>query len=129
MENLELAAPTIWNDASNPLSQSPPADNAGPPTVVGGAPLPPALVEISFWALEREEWKQSDRLQVDPSDPSPVERIARKYSWKNYSLYDRNLQSLSPTQCYRAATVDGNNAMSLISEHEEQSLAVRFMKF
>lgn len=51
VENLELVAPTIRNDASNPLSQSPPADNAGPPTTVG-APLPPALVEISFWAFE-----------------------------------------------------------------------------
>lgn len=122
VENLELVAPTIRNNASNPLSQSPPADNAGPPTTVV-APLPPALVEISFWAFEREEWKQSDRLRVDPSDPSPVERTARKYSWKDYSLYDRNLQSISPAQCYRAATVDGNNAIFLISESEEQRLA------
>lgn len=70
------------------------------------APQPPAFVEISFWSYKREEWKRSDSLRVDPSDPSPVERIARKYSWKNYSLYDRDLQSLSPAQCYRAATVD-----------------------
>lgn len=61
MENLELVAPTIQNDSSNPLSQSPPADNAGPPTMVE-TPLPPVLVEISFWAFEREEWKQSDRV-------------------------------------------------------------------
>lgn len=26
-------------------------------------------------------------------------------------------------QCYRAATVDGNNAIFLISEHDEQKLA------
>lgn len=123
VENPELVvAPTIRNDASNQLSQSPPAHNAGPPTKVG-APLPLALVEISFWAFEREEWKQSDCLRVDPSDPSPVERTARKYSWKDYSLYDRNLQSISPSQCYRAATVDGNNAIFLISESEEQKLA------
>ena len=33
------------------------------------------------------------------------------------------MQSLSPAQCYRAATVDGNNAIFLISEHDEQQLA------
>lgn len=123
VEKLELVvAPTIQNDASNPLSQSPSADNAGPPTIVG-APLPPALVEISFWAFEQEEWKQSDCLRVDPSNPSPVEQTARKYSWKDYSLYDRNLQSISPSQCYRAATVNSNNSIFLISESEEQKLA------
>ncbi|PYH60299.1 uncharacterized protein BO96DRAFT_497933 [Aspergillus niger CBS 101883] len=122
VENLEHVAPTTQDDASHPLGQGPPADDAGPPAPVE-APKPPAFVEICFWRFEREEWKRSDRLRVDPSDPSPVERIARKYSWKNYSLYDRNLQSLSPAQCYRAATVDGNNAIFLISEHEEQRLA------
>lgn len=98
----------------NSSIQSPPATTEAPP--------PQELIEISFWSFEREEWRQSDRLQVDPSDPSPVERIARKYSRKNYSLYDKNLQSLSPAQCYRAATIDGNNAIFLISEHEEQRL-------
>ena len=122
MENFEHGAPTIRNNASDSLSQGQPSDNAGPPTTVGAA-LTPALVEISFWTFEREEWKQSDCLRVDPSDPSPVERTARKYSWKDYSLYDRNLQSISPSQCYRAATVDGNNAIFLISESEEQKLA------
>ncbi|CAK40083.1 hypothetical protein M747DRAFT_290932 [Aspergillus niger ATCC 13496] len=122
VENLEHVAPTTHDDASHPLGQGPPADDAGPPAPVE-APQPPAFVEVCFWRFEREEWKRSDRLRVDPSDPSPVERIARKYSSKNYSLYDRNLQSLSPAQCYRAATVDGNNAIFLISEHEEQRLA------
>jgi hypothetical protein len=60
---------------------------------------------------------------VDPSDPSLVERVAKKYTRKNYSLYDLQLQSLSPAQCYRAATSDGNNAVFLISEDEEKKLA------
>ncbi|RMJ21831.1 hypothetical protein PHISP_07297 [Aspergillus sp. HF37] len=122
VKNPELTASSTRDDAGNPLNQRPSAD-AEPPMPADAPPLPPALVEISFWSFERDEWKQSDRLRVDPSDPSPVERIARKYSWKNYSLYDRNLQSLSPAQCYRAATVDGNNAIFLISEHDEQKLA------
>lgn len=127
-ENLEHVALTTRHGASNPESQNPPADDTGQPTMVEASP--PTLVEISFWTFEQEEWKQSDRLRVDPSDPSPVERVARKYTWKNYSLYDLNLQSLSPAQCYRAATVDGNNAIFLVSEHEERKLAAegRFVK-
>lgn len=55
-------------------------------------------------------------------DSSPVERLARKYTWKGYSLYDLRLQSPRPTQCFRAATTDGRNAIFMISEHEEQQL-------
>ncbi|KAL6229549.1 hypothetical protein BDW75DRAFT_249578 [Aspergillus navahoensis] len=83
----------------------------------------PPYVEITIWIYERDDWRLSDRLQVDPSDPSPVERVAKKYSWKDYSLYDKNMQSLSPVQCYRAATIDGNNAIFIISKHEEEKLA------
>jgi hypothetical protein len=79
-------------------------------------------VEIHFWTFEREQWKQCDRLLVNPSDPSPLERLARKYTWKGYSLYDLRLQSLRPTQCFRAAITDGRNAIFMISEHEEQQL-------
>jgi hypothetical protein len=43
--------------------------------------------------------------------------------WKKFSLYNQNMQSLRPDQCYRAATVDGNNAIFLISEDEEKRLA------
>lgn len=60
---------------------------------------------------------------MDPSDASPVERVARKYLWKGYSLYDRNLQSLGAAQCFHAATVDGNNAVFVISEADEKKLA------
>jgi hypothetical protein len=61
--------------------------------------LPPGQVEISFWTYERGAWRHSDCFRVDPTDPSPVERAARKYTWKHYLLYDRNLQSLRPSQC------------------------------
>ncbi|KAL5335663.1 hypothetical protein BJX70DRAFT_374791 [Aspergillus crustosus] len=94
-------------------------------TRVASLLLPPGQVEISFWTFEREEWRQSDHFQVDPLDPSPVERLARKYTWKNYSPYDQNLQSLSPAQCYRAATIDGSNTIFVISEYEEKKLAAK----
>ncbi|KAF9883530.1 hypothetical protein FE257_003363 [Aspergillus nanangensis] len=88
----------------------------------GEASLSSGCVGISFWSFEREEWNLSDYLEVDPADPSPVERVAKKYTRKDYSLYDKNLQSLSPAQCYRAATTDNDNSIFIISDHEEQKL-------
>jgi hypothetical protein len=80
-------------------------------------------IEIQLWSLERGEWRRSDRLRIDPSDPSLMERVAQKYLWKNYSLYDKDLHNLRPAQCYRAATADGSNALFVVSEHEEKKLA------
>ncbi|KAJ5569191.1 hypothetical protein N7450_011677 [Penicillium hetheringtonii] len=80
-------------------------------------------VGIRFWSLERGEWNQSDCLLIDRSDPSPVERVARKYSCNGYSLYDVHLHSLRPDHCHRAATADGSNAIFVISAHEENQLA------
>jgi hypothetical protein len=51
-----------------------------------------------------------------------LERLARKYTWKGYSLYDLRLRSLRPAQCFRAATIDGRNAIFMISEQEEREL-------
>jgi hypothetical protein len=42
--------------------------------------------------------------------------------WKEYSLYDLKLQSLSPAECFHAATADGNNWILVISENEERKL-------
>jgi hypothetical protein len=117
-----LVASTPRGAASDADSQSPRADDDRSTRPALVLP-PPAQVAISFWTFEREQWRQTNRIQVDPSDPAPVERVAKKYVRKKYSLYDRNLQSLKPDQCYRAATVDGNNAIFVISEDEEDRLA------
>jgi hypothetical protein len=81
------------------------------------------LIEIKFWSLERGQWNQSDCLLVDRLDPSPMERLARKYSCKGFTLYDVSLKSLRPAHCYRAATADDTNAIFLISVHEEKAIA------
>jgi len=52
-----------------------------------------------------------------------VEQVAQDYKRMNWSLYDRNLLSLSPAQCFRAATADGTNAIFLVSEREGKNLA------
>lgn len=83
----------------------------------------PDYSEIQLWSLQRGEWKRSDRLQVDPSNPSLLERVAQKYYWKDHSLYDRNLHSLRPNQCFRAATADGSNALFVVHKDEEKKLA------
>ncbi|KAJ5982692.1 hypothetical protein N7451_012792 [Penicillium sp. IBT 35674x] len=79
-------------------------------------------VEIQFWYFEREQWRRSDRLQVNPADTSSVERLADKYFRKNYSLYDFHLQDVRPAQCYQAAINEGRNAIFMISQYEEQKL-------
>ncbi|CAI7626187.1 unnamed protein product [Penicillium pancosmium] len=71
----------------------------------------PDYPEIQLWTLQRGEWRRSDRLQVDPSNPSLLERVAQK-----------NLYSLSPKQCFPAATVDGSNAVFMIHKDEEEKL-------
>jgi hypothetical protein len=84
--------------------------------------LPPRPVDISLWAFEQDQWRQADCLTVDPLGPSPVEHVARKYTQKNWSLYNQNLQSLSPAQSFCTATADGNNAIFLISEEAKTKL-------
>lgn len=41
----------------------------------------------------------------------------------SYVFYDVHLHSLRPDHCYRAATVDGSNAIFVISALEESQLA------
>ncbi|KAL4889154.1 hypothetical protein BDV59DRAFT_205428 [Aspergillus ambiguus] len=113
------SSPPRRGDSSNP-SHSARADDI---PQVGETHPPSGHVQITFWNYEREEFKLSDLLQVDPSDPSQVERVAKKYIWKSYRLYDKNMKSLGPAQCYRAATLDGSNAIFIISEHEQEKLA------
>ncbi|KAJ5767444.1 hypothetical protein N7533_000027 [Penicillium manginii] len=81
------------------------------------------LIRIKFWSLERGQLNQSDFILVDRSDPPPVERVARKYSYKGYTFYNVNLRSLCPGHCYRTATADGSNTICLISAHVENQLA------
>jgi hypothetical protein len=116
----QAAAPPLQPGDSNIHGHSPSVDNI---PQIGEIPPLSEFVEITFWSYEREDWRLSDHLEVAPSDPSPVERVAKKYTRKDYSLYDKNMQSLSPAQCYRAATNDGNNAIFIISAHEEAQLA------
>lgn len=57
-------------------------------------------------------WKTVHELQVNPSDPSEVERVARKDARnRNATFYDKNLRKLTPAQCFEAAIEDETNTI------------------
>jgi hypothetical protein len=60
----------------------------------------------------------ADILLVDPSDPSEVERVAKKYMRKRIRLFDTELNILTPRGCFEAALVDGTNTVLLIPQAE-----------
>lgn len=53
---------------------------------------------------------------VDPSDPSETERVAKKSMRKDIRLFDTNLRTLAPRDCFEAATTQGTNTILLILE-------------
>jgi hypothetical protein len=70
-------------------------------------------VTINFRAQEGDgRWKTVHELQVDPLDPSEVERVARKDARnRNATFYDKNLRKLTPAQCFEAAIEDETNTI------------------
>jgi hypothetical protein len=46
---------------------------------------------------ERGIWRTSQSLDVRPSDPSEMERVAVKYMKKKISIFDTKLNILIPT--------------------------------
>ena len=53
-------------------------------------------------------------MVVDPSDPSPIERMAAKQARAHQATYyDRNLRQVAPGQCFDAAIEDGTNIIFL----------------
>jgi hypothetical protein len=70
-------------------------------------------VTITFRARGDDgRWKTVHALQVNPSDPSDVERVARKDARnRNATFYDKNLRKLTPAQCFEAAIEDETNTI------------------
>ena len=76
------------------------------------------FVRITYYVLERGVWRASQILDVDPSNPSVVERVALKHMRKRIRLFDADLNILTPQRCFQAATDDGKNTILLIPEGE-----------
>ena len=75
-------------------------------------------IRITFYVRERGAWRTSHTLDVDPSNPSEVERVAVKYMRKRIRLFDTELNILTPQDCFEAAIIDGRNTILLIPETE-----------
>ncbi|KAF7588664.1 hypothetical protein BBP40_005415 [Aspergillus hancockii] len=77
-------------------------------------------VTINFRAQEGDRrWKTVHELQVNPSDPSEVERVARKDARdRNATFYDKNLRQLTPAQCFKAAIEDETSTIFMKFEGE-----------
>ncbi|KAL5321305.1 hypothetical protein ACEPPN_012120 [Leptodophora sp. 'Broadleaf-Isolate-01'] len=79
--------------------------------------LPAAsTVRIEFKIHERGIWRTDRSLLVDISDPSEVERVAKKYMRKGIRPFDSSLNVLVPRTCFQAATADGSNTILLVPE-------------
>ncbi|KAL4756748.1 uncharacterized protein BDW70DRAFT_144438 [Aspergillus foveolatus] len=84
----------------------PPQDVRSNPAEAGSQP-----VTIVFCAREKNgHWKMVHEVLVDRSDPSQVERVARKEARnRQATFYDKNLRKLAPAQCFEAAIEDDTN--------------------
>ncbi|KXL49356.1 MAG: hypothetical protein FE78DRAFT_67760, partial [Acidomyces sp. 'richmondensis'] len=72
-------------------------------------------VRINFLIRERGITRIADIIEVDPSDPSEVERVAFKYTRKEFSITNTNGRVLHPKTCFEDVTADGTNTILLIS--------------
>lgn len=73
-------------------------------------------ITIKFKVYEQDKWRISDILTVNPSEPSEVERVAKKYIRKSLTLYDSSLRVIRPSQCFSAATEDRINMILLMAK-------------
>jgi len=76
----------------------------------------PSTVRIEFKIDERGIWRTVRSLLVDISDPSEVERVAKKYMRKGIRPFDSSGNVLVPRTCFQAATADGSNTILLVPE-------------
>lgn len=78
----------------------------------------PRSIRITYKVRERGVWRTAHSLDVDPSNPSEVERVAVKYMRKRMRLFDTELNILTPRDCFEAATAEGSNTILLLPETE-----------
>jgi hypothetical protein len=53
---------------------------------------------------------------VDPSEPSEVERVAKKYIRKGIRPFDTSFNLLLSRICFQVVTANGTNTILLVSE-------------
>jgi hypothetical protein len=77
-------------------------------------------VSIEFQKRNGDGWKVVQTVQVDPSDPSQIERIARKSPRKSPAMYvfDTDMHMLTPQTCFEHVTANGTNTIRLLSKED-----------
>ena len=75
-------------------------------------------MRIEFKILRRGVFEHSEDLLVDPTDPSPMIRMAQKHLRKHIGFYDRHNQALDVKTCFEQVTEDGSNLVHLIPDWE-----------
>ena len=90
-------------------------------------PPSPSKIRIEFKIREGEVWRTERSLLVDPSEPSEVERVAKKYTRKGIRPFDTSLNLLVPRHCFQTVTTNGTNTVLLIKDdglHVDSQLVV-----
>jgi hypothetical protein len=85
--------------------------------------IPPLseYVEVPFWSYEREDWRLSDQLEVDPSDPSPVGPVAKKlYEEGLFIIRQEYAESQSSTGVIARLLLMETTRYLIDSAHEEK---------
>ena len=98
----------------------------GATTVAGLSTLTPLIeepseenrVQINFKVKERGIWRDIPPLIVDSSNPSEVERVVKKCTWKGFRVFDTNQRMLSLKECFQVVTQNGTNTILLIPQNE-----------
>ena len=72
-------------------------------------------VRINFLIREREKTRTASTIEVNPADPSEVERVAFKYTRKGFSITNTNGRALHPQTCFEEVTADRTKTILLIS--------------
>jgi len=71
-------------------------------------------IHIEFKELHTDgELHTTDRLDVAPSDPSQVERIAGKYARKGFMLFDVHNKNLQAKSCFKHVVGSGTHVIVL----------------
>ncbi|BDD62126.1 hypothetical protein MPDQ_005183 [Monascus purpureus] len=108
-------------------AQKPPVVQAERAEPLQRAPVSPTTIVFKARGTDGE-WRKIHELDVDPSDPAAVERLAWKDARnRQATFYDKDLRIITPAQCYDAAVADGTNTVFMDFEGDlamdEETLA------
>ena len=71
-------------------------------------------IRIKFKIYKEGVWNDSSAHDVDPSDPSCIERVAIEHIKREIRPFDTTLRLLTSNECFEAVVTDGTNTILLI---------------